>query len=164
MGINMRIRFGLVMLSVSILFAGSLSGCQTYDNYLAYFSKNPIITHRSPLVAIPAFIGTTTGVIAGFPLGIPPYILVKIIAGPKKRPDETAKEFEKRWNEYNKDPNNTPNWIFAPSFILGFTGQQALGIPCWMLFGWWWPASEYSCLFGNVKKREPPCSPPVNGG
>jgi hypothetical protein len=47
--------------------------------------------------------------------------------------------------------------MFAPSVLVGTLGEYSLGVPCWMLFGWWWPepkpmASDSS----DEKKTEQP--------
>jgi hypothetical protein len=147
----------LWILVLAVLFTGSISSCATFEKGIEYYGTNSIINHRSPLVAVPAFTGMVVGFAAGLPLDIPFLFFAAAKNGPERQPGETTDEYYKRRKNFHKD-SKLPHWAAAPSFLLGFVGQQTIGLPCWTLFGWWWPASDFSFLFGNVKRSKPASS------
>ena len=112
--------------TIALLIALLLSpGCATTGRDLSEReSQNIFISeHSKPIVSYPA----KTGMIAGFIIGIPATIVLAPVTLP------TALIYSK-----NKgDAESGLPILYFPSAITGFIGQEIVGRPFWLLFGWW---------------------------
>lgn len=115
----------------------ALSGCQAYLNFAAHvdpFVKNRypqdkclFLIHRSPMVSGPAFYGYLTGYIVAAPLSLSNELLF----------GSTYRKMTGITFENNKD--DAGHISEFPSVFLGAAGEYMIGVPCWLMFGWWWP-------------------------
>ena len=131
--------FKSLLLSFTMLLAAMLGGCQTYYGFAKYVSddrldgKNVLMSHPSPLVSLPTLLGDVVGVVVALPLEIPASFIAGGYNAVKDRTDDA---------KYAKELNETEHEKYvrlAPAIVLEAVGQHALGVPAWMMFGWWWP-------------------------
>jgi hypothetical protein len=75
------------------------------------------------LVQYPEGLGAVVGFAAGVPL-----IPISIAAT-----DTTY------WVMGKKQDEGALFYKLSPSLVLALSGGNLAGVPCWALFGWWWP-------------------------
>lgn len=122
----MKIKLGLLM----ILLAGGLSGCQTYYTFARYERPgNPdnwLYNHRSPMVRIPSETAEFIFALPGIPLDLVNMLLMEGITP----------------NPLSMDKDELEMLECTPHIISGTVGEYGVGVPCWAIFGWWWPEAK----------------------
>jgi hypothetical protein len=141
-----RLGFCCVGFLPGVFLLMGLGGCATSPDYekftttSLYKSGTFFMEHPCPLVQVPS----TLAVAPAGAVGLCDYVAVMLIGGAISG---VTSDFY---------PPEKLEWIWwgcVPPVMVQYASAHVVGVPCWGLFGWWWP-EKYNMKTGGSQKTE----------